>query len=147
MMESILQDLRYELRTLIKSPRFTSIALITLVLGIAANVAIFTFVDAALIRPLPYRDASRLVELVARLTDAHERPQTEPWKVSDAPAEFIEQMARQIVGIEIPISKLVGKWKVSQNRSPADRQGVITRLRASTNSELSLVADVVEQAK
>ncbi len=63
MMESILQDLRYELRTLIKSPRFTSIALITLVLGIAANVAIFTFVDAALIRPLPYRDSSRLVEV------------------------------------------------------------------------------------
>ncbi|MGC2695833.1 MAG: ABC transporter permease [Candidatus Angelobacter sp.] len=63
MMESILQDLRYELRTLLKSPRFTSIALITLVLGIAANVAIFTFVDAALIRPLPYRDASRLVEV------------------------------------------------------------------------------------
>ena len=63
MMESILQDLRYELRTLIKSPRFTSIALITLVLGIAANVAIFTFVDAALLRPLPYRDASRLVEV------------------------------------------------------------------------------------
>ena len=62
-MESILQDLRYELRALIKSPRFTSIALITLVLGIAANVAIFTFVDAALIRPLPYRDASRLMEV------------------------------------------------------------------------------------
>ncbi len=62
-MESIFQDLRYELRTLIKSPRFTSIALITLVLGIAANVAIFTFVDAALIRPLPYRDASRLMEV------------------------------------------------------------------------------------
>jgi macrolide transport system ATP-binding/permease protein len=63
MMESILQDLRYELRALIKSPRFTAIALITLVLGIAANVAIFTFVDAALIRPLPYRDASRLMEI------------------------------------------------------------------------------------
>ncbi|HEU4415572.1 MAG TPA: ABC transporter permease [Candidatus Angelobacter sp.] len=63
MMESIFQDLRYELRALLKSPRFTSIALITLVLGIAANVAIFTFVDAALIRPLPYREASRLVEV------------------------------------------------------------------------------------
>src|SRR5215813_1002819 len=62
-MDAILQDLRYELRTLIKSPRFTSIAIITLVLGIAANVAIFTFVDAALIRPLPYRDSSRLVEI------------------------------------------------------------------------------------
>src|ERR1051325_6111865 len=63
MFETILQDLRFELRTLIKSPRFTAIALITLVLGIAANVAIFTFVDAALIRALPYRDASRLVEV------------------------------------------------------------------------------------
>jgi macrolide transport system ATP-binding/permease protein len=62
-MEMILQDLRYELRALLKSPRFTSIALITLVLGIAANVAIFTFVDAALLRPLPYRDASRLMEV------------------------------------------------------------------------------------
>ncbi|HWF04423.1 MAG TPA: hypothetical protein VHA06_12085, partial [Candidatus Angelobacter sp.] len=62
-MESILQDLRYALRTLIKSPRFTFIALITLVLGIAANVAIFTFVDAALIRPLPYRDASRIMHI------------------------------------------------------------------------------------
>ncbi|HET8888955.1 MAG TPA: ABC transporter permease [Candidatus Angelobacter sp.] len=63
MMETILQDLRYELRALVKSPRFTSIALITLVLGIAANVAIFTFVDAALLRPLPYRDASQLMEV------------------------------------------------------------------------------------
>jgi len=63
MLETILQDLRYELRALLKSPRFTSIALITLVLGIAANVAIFTFVDAALLRPLPYRDASRLMEV------------------------------------------------------------------------------------
>ncbi|HEV8490613.1 MAG TPA: ABC transporter permease, partial [Candidatus Angelobacter sp.] len=62
-METILQDLRYELRALLKSPRFTSIALITLVLGIAANVAIFTFVDAALLRPLPYRDASQLMEV------------------------------------------------------------------------------------
>ncbi|HEY7406106.1 MAG TPA: ABC transporter permease [Candidatus Angelobacter sp.] len=63
MLATILQDLRYELRTLLKSPRFTTIALLTLVLGIAANVAIFTFIDAALIQPLPYRDASRLVEI------------------------------------------------------------------------------------
>jgi predicted permease len=63
MMEAILQDLRFELRTLIKSPRFTSIVLLTLVLGIASNVAIFTFVNAALLQPLPYRDASRLAEI------------------------------------------------------------------------------------
>ena len=63
MLATILQDLRYELRTLRKSPRFTTIALLTLVLGIAANVAIFTFIDATLIQPLPYRDASRLMEI------------------------------------------------------------------------------------
>src|SRR5215472_15143780 len=63
MLTTILQDLRYELRTLTKSPRFTSIALVTLVLGIAANVAIFTFIDATLIQPLPYHDASRLMEV------------------------------------------------------------------------------------
>src|SRR5262249_18606267 len=63
MMENILQDLRFELRALIKTPRFTAMALITLVLGIARNVGFFTFVDAILIQPLPYRDASSLVEI------------------------------------------------------------------------------------
>src|SRR5215470_2981222 len=62
-METFVQDLRYALRSLLKSPRFTVTALITLTLGIAATVAIFTFDDAALIRPLPYRDSSGLFEV------------------------------------------------------------------------------------
>src|SRR5262245_44128021 len=62
-MESVLQDLRYELRTLLKSPRFTVAAVITLAVGIAANVAIFTFVDATLLRSLPYKDVQQLVEI------------------------------------------------------------------------------------
>lgn len=62
-MHSVLQDLRYGTRVLLKSPRFTVIALITLGLGIAANVAIFSFVNAALIQPLPYHDAGRLVSI------------------------------------------------------------------------------------
>ncbi|HKD92455.1 MAG TPA: ABC transporter permease [Terriglobales bacterium] len=62
-MESFIQDLRYALRSLLKSPRFTVTALVTLTLGIGATVAIFTFVDAALIRPLPYRDSSGLFEV------------------------------------------------------------------------------------
>ena len=63
MMESILQDLRYGLRTLLKAPRFAITAVITLAVGIAANVAIFTFVDATLIRPLPYKDSRQLVAI------------------------------------------------------------------------------------
>jgi macrolide transport system ATP-binding/permease protein len=62
-MGSFPQDLRFVLRSLVKSTRFTVTALVTLSLGIAANIAIFTFIDAALIRPLPYRDSSGLYEL------------------------------------------------------------------------------------
>jgi predicted permease len=62
-MENLLQDFRYALRVLFHSPRFAATAVVTLTLGLAANVAIFSFVDAALIRPLPYRDAGRLFEV------------------------------------------------------------------------------------
>ena len=61
MLETVLQDLRYGLRTLWKSPRFSVTAVVTLAVGIAANVAIFTFVDATLIRPLPYQAAQQLM--------------------------------------------------------------------------------------
>src|SRR5690242_5343560 len=63
MIENAFQDIRYALRSLTKSARFSLTAIVTLALGIAANVAIFTFVNAALIRPLPYADASRLMEV------------------------------------------------------------------------------------
>src|SRR5262249_43735339 len=62
-MNGILQDVRYALRQLRKSPAFSVVAMLTLSLGICASVAIFAFVDAALLKPLPYRDASRLVEV------------------------------------------------------------------------------------
>lgn len=69
-------------------------------------------------------DAQELHALVSRLTDIHERKRAAPWAVSDAPADYIEKMLGAIVGIEIPIESLTGKWKVSQNRSAADREGV-----------------------
>src|SRR5262249_6537706 len=62
-MGNLVQDLRYALRSLWKSPRFTVTALVTLTFGIAATVAIYTFVDAALIRPLPDRHPSGLFEV------------------------------------------------------------------------------------
>jgi transcriptional regulator len=67
--------------------------------------------------------------LVTRLTQTHEDARAQPWAVGDAPADYIQTMLRAIVGIEIPLSALNGKWKVSQNRSAADRHGVAQGLR------------------
>ncbi len=58
-----------------------------------------------------------------------------PWAVSDAPPGYIAQMLGAIVGIELPIDQLVGKWKVSQNRSAADRAGVADGLAATTDPD------------
>jgi len=76
-------------------------------------------------------DAGWVRAFVTRLTAHHEAAQARPWAVTDAPADFIETMTRAIVGIEITLSALTGKWKVSQNRSAADRAGVASGLRAA----------------
>jgi transcriptional regulator len=74
-------------------------------------------------------DAEWLREMVAKLTDVHESVFPEPWKVEDAPADFIAGQLKGIVGIEMPIARLEGKWKVSQNRPAQDRQGVVAGLQ------------------
>jgi transcriptional regulator len=73
-------------------------------------------------------DRSWLRDFVARLTERHEAGRDAPWSASDAPADFLETMLGAIVGIEIELSSLVGKWKVSQNRGAADRAGVVEGL-------------------
>ena len=73
-------------------------------------------------------DPAWLHTLVNRLTDTHEADRAAPWKVADAPDAYIAQMLRAIVGIEIEITSLTGKWKASQNRSEADRAGVAAGL-------------------
>ena len=75
-------------------------------------------------------DAPWLHGLVTRLTERHEAARAVPWAVSDAPADYIATMLRAIVGIEITLSALTGKWKVTQNRSSADRAGVVDGLEA-----------------
>jgi len=62
------------------------------------------------------------------ITGDQENARSQPWAVHDAPSDFIAAQQRAIVGVEIPISHLEGKWKVSQNRSEADRSGVVAGL-------------------
>ena len=90
-------------------------------------------------------DRQWLLELVTRLTAEHEAMSAEPWQVADAPRDYIERMLDAIVGVEIPIARLIGKWKVSQNRAQADRQGVAAGLLAHRkNDEAAAMAALVE---
>lgn len=75
-------------------------------------------------------DREWLRAFVTRLTERHEARQPLPWQVTDAPADYIETMLGSIVGIEIELCSLIGKWKASQNRSAADRSGVVEGLTA-----------------
>ncbi len=78
-------------------------------------------------------DRDILMRHLDLLTDAHEAERAHPWAMSDAPAAFIEQLARAVIGVEIAIETLEGKWKLSQNRPDGDIDGVIDGLRASTS--------------
>ena len=73
-------------------------------------------------------DAAWLREFLPRLTAIHEAREPRPWSPADAPEDYLQQMLRAIVGIEIPLTRVVGKFKASQNRSAADRQGVVRAL-------------------
>ena len=84
-------------------------------------------------------DAAWLHAFVTRLTDRHEAPRARPWAVSDAPADYIATMLGAIVGIEIVLSALTGKWKVSENRSAADRAGVVQGLREAGVAQAELL--------
>jgi len=86
-------------------------------------------------------DKAWLRAFVTRLTDHHEAGRPAPWAVSDAPADFIEATLGAIVGLEIELSSLVGKWKVSQNRAAADRAGVVDGLLRERDDE-ALAAEV-----
>lgn len=85
-------------------------------------------------------DATWLRALVTELTDVHEAGRSAPWHVNDAPDEYTQKLLGAIVGIEISISRLLGKWKVSQNRSSSDRARVAIELNESAPEMSSIVA-------
>lgn len=89
-------------------------------------------------------DAAWLRTHVERLTDEHEAAQALPWKVVDAPADYIGRLIGAIVGVEIPISRLEGKWKTAQNRPNADKLGVIAALASRDDSQSAAMAALIQ---
>lgn len=88
-------------------------------------------------------DAAWLRTQLESLTRQQEAPRAEPWSLSDAPEPFVAAQMRGIVGIEIEIASLVGKFKLSQNRQEADKRGVFNGLSADPESESQAMAQLV----
>jgi transcriptional regulator len=87
------------------------------------------------------QDADWLRAHVTALSNAHEAPRPEPWAVSDAPDSYIESMLRGIVGFELTIESLEGKYKLSQNRDDADRAGVREAFAREGRADLARLMD------
>ncbi|WP_397450654.1 FMN-binding negative transcriptional regulator [Pseudomonas sp. NA-150] len=94
-----------------------------------------------------FHDAHRLRNLVSALTDKHEAGQPKPWTLEDAPADYIAKMLSAIVGFTIPINRLEGKRKLTQNRSAADIAGVRDKLAASSKLNEQEVAQLMRQGE
>lgn len=92
-----------------------------------------------------FDDADRLLDVITRLTDLHEQSRKDRWAVADAPADFIKAQLKGIVGLRMPITRLDGKRKMSQNRNPADCAGVIDGLSKSDRPEDRVVASLIPQ--
>jgi transcriptional regulator len=95
--------------------------------------------------PRVIEDASWLLNLVTELSAVHESTQVLPWKVSDAPKEYIDRLVERIVGIEIPIARLVGKWKLDQSRPKPDKLGVVAGLISRNTDDSRAVATLIRQ--
>jgi transcriptional regulator len=92
-------------------------------------------------------DPAWLRDFVTKLTNRHEAERGgEPWHVTDAPADYIDTMLGAIIGLEIPLTRLVGKWKMSQNRPAQDRAGVIEGLSQAGDASDAAVANLIRQS-
>ncbi len=87
-----------------------------------------------------FEDAGPLLQVVSRLTDLHEGPRAAPWAVTDAPAPFVASQLKGIIGMRMPVSRIQGKRKMSQNRSEEDRMGVASGLAGSDRPTDQVVA-------
>lgn len=98
-------------------------------------------------RPRVIDDTDWLRRQIDDLTTHNEQGRASTWKVSDAPGAFIAAQIKGIVGLEIPIARIEGKWKVSQNRPAIDRAGVVDGLRGEPGDAEAMATLVAERSK
>lgn len=91
-------------------------------------------------------EAEWLRRHVGELTDSREAGRAEPWKVEDAPADFIDKLVGAIVGLEIAVLRLTGKWKLSQNQAPRDREGVVSGLAGEPGDDARAMAEWIRRS-
>jgi transcriptional regulator len=89
------------------------------------------------------QDAAWLHGLVSRLSNTQEADRPEPWSMSDAPSDYVDKLLGAIVGVEITITRLEGKWKVDQNKQAVDRAGVAAGLKAQGDKKSLVLAELV----
>jgi transcriptional regulator len=92
-------------------------------------------------------DKGWLLAHVGELSDQQEAPYATPWSLADAPANFLEMLARGIIGLKLTISRLEGKAKMSQNRPAADREGVVHGLGQRAQGEDAVIASLVGKVR
>jgi transcriptional regulator len=90
-------------------------------------------------------DADWLRAVVTRLTDKHEAGFPAPWKVTDAPPGYVNTQLARIIGVELPISRLEGKWKFDQRSAPGDKAGTLAGLEASGDPDNLKTAGVLRE--
>ncbi len=90
-----------------------------------------------------FDDPERLRAVLETLTEQHEAHRPAPWRISDAPPDYIDKLLRAIVGIELAVERWEGVWKASQNRTDTDRAGVVQGLRAEGTPGAQAMADLI----
>jgi transcriptional regulator len=94
-----------------------------------------------------FEDTPSLLRHLNELTDSHEAGFAEPWSVADAPPDYIDGLTKAIVGVEIAVDRIEGKWKMNQNRPEADRQSVIASLEALESHSGHEIANLMRARK
>jgi transcriptional regulator len=94
-----------------------------------------------------FDDPDQLRRHVEQLTDHHEGKRPDPWRVSDAPPDYVDGLLKGIVGLEFPIERIEGKWKMSQNRPEVDSLGTIAGLEAAGQPAARAVADIMRDLR